>query len=111
MRLDPLRTGFALGSIFGLWHLAWATLVAVGAARWLLDLVLWLHFLNLPIGLAPFDLGRAALLVAFTAAVGGVMGALFAVVWNRLHPAAAAAVQGEFLGVVSVDTRRTPDRA
>jgi hypothetical protein len=105
MRLDPLRTGCAVGAVFGLSHLAWAALVAFGGATRLLHFVLWLHFVSLPIGLAPFELGRAVVLVVFTAVVGGVLGVVFALVWNGLHrtePAEPPAA--EFIGVTIVET-------
>jgi hypothetical protein len=85
VHLHPAQTGLALGSVVAFAHLVWATLVAIGWAQPLLDFVLWLHFLKVPIQLAPFDGTRAALLVAVTFAISGAMGAFFAVVWNRLH--------------------------
>ena len=91
MKLSPLRAGVAVGAILGLWHLAWCALVAIGWARGVLDFVLWAHFLNIPVELDAFAAGRAVVLVALTFAVGWVAGALFAVVWNRLHGDLAAA--------------------
>jgi hypothetical protein len=85
MRLDPLRTGCAVGAVLGLSHLAWAALVAFGGAQRVLHFVLWLHFVNLPVSLAPFEVGRAVVLVVFTAVMGGVLGVVFAMVWNGLH--------------------------
>ena len=85
MRLQPVRTGLAFGSVVAFAHLIWVALVAIGWAQALLDFILWLHFLKLPIELTPFAWTRAILLVAVTFAAGGAMGALFAVVWNRLH--------------------------
>lgn len=90
MTLHPIRTGFALGSVVGLWHLAWAGLVAVGWAKPLLDFVLWMHFLQFSVSVQPFDAGRAAVLVAVTFGAGFGLGALFAAVWNRLQGSAAA---------------------
>jgi hypothetical protein len=89
MILSPWRTGLALGGLIGLWHFVWAALVAVGAAQFLVDLVLRLHFLQVSVSIAPFDLGVAAVLVALTFGVGFVLGAVFALLWNRLHQAAA----------------------
>ena len=103
MRFDPLRTGAAVGAIFGVWHLAWAALVAFGVAKALLDFLLWLHFLSLSIELAPFDIGRAVLLVAFTAGVGGGLGALFALVWNGFQPVAMEA-SAEFIGIATIES-------
>jgi len=85
MHLQPARTGLAFGSVVAFSHLVWATLVAIGWAKPLLDFILWLHFLKVPVDLAPFDWTRAALLVAVTFAISGALGALFAIIWNRLH--------------------------
>ena len=85
MRLEPLRTGFAFGSVVALAHMVWAALVALGLAKPLLDFILWLHFLAIPLDIAPFDWLRASLLVAVTFGMSFPLGALFAVIWNRLH--------------------------
>jgi membrane protease YdiL (CAAX protease family) len=85
MTISPVRAALAVGLVFGLWHLAWAALVASGWAKTLLDFVLWAHFLKVAVGLDAFDPSRAAILVAVTFAVGAVLGWLFAIVWNRLH--------------------------
>jgi hypothetical protein len=84
MHLQPAHTGLALGSVVAVAHLVWAALVAIGWAQPLLDFILWLHFLRIAVELAPFDWTRAALLVAVTFAISGMLGGLFAVVWNRL---------------------------
>lgn len=84
MQLHPGQTGLALGSVVAFAHLIWAALVAAGWAQPLLDFILWLHFLKVPVELAAFDWTRAVLLVAVTFAISGMLGALFAVVWNRL---------------------------
>ena len=89
MRLEPLRTGFAFASVIAFAHLVWAGLVAVGWAKPLLDFILWLHFLAIPVGIAAFDWLRAALLVGVTFAISFPLGALFAIIWNRLHRDAA----------------------
>ena len=90
MILNPVRTGVAFGSLIGLWHLAWAALVAVGWAQPLLDFILWIHFVQMSVTVGPFDPGRALLLVVVTFVVGFVAATLFAVIWNRLHRPVAA---------------------
>ena len=82
MLLHPLRTGVAVGAFLGLWHALWSGLVAAGAAQAVLDFVLRVHFLQLDVRLAPFDLGLAALLIGVTSSVGFVFGLAFAVLWN-----------------------------
>lgn len=85
MPINPLKAGVAVGAFLGLWHLTWAALVAAGLAKWLIDLVLWMHFLKVEVSVAPFDPGVAAVLVLLTSGAGFVFGALLAVLWNRAH--------------------------
>lgn len=84
--INPVKSGLAFGALLGLWHLCWATLVAVGAAQPVLDFVLRLHFFEPFLRIQPFNLMTAVMLVAITALIGFVGGAVLAVVWNRLHP-------------------------
>jgi hypothetical protein len=84
--INPVRTGVAFGFLFGLVHLAWAALVATGAAQVVIDFILRLHFIEPFIHLQPFDLVTAAMLVAFTTVSGFVLGAVLAVTWNQLQP-------------------------
>lgn len=83
-RLNPLACALSVGIVIGLWHLAWAALVAAGYAQPLLDFVLRLHFLEFKYALAPFAASTAAMLVAVTFAVGFLFGSIFAFVWNWL---------------------------
>ena len=83
-RLNPLTCGLSVGIVIGLWHAAWAGLVAAGYAQPILDWVLRLHFLEFSYSLAPFAPATAAMLAALTFAVGFLFGSIFAVVWNWL---------------------------
>ena len=83
--IRPANAGLVVGSFLGLWHLGWSLLVAAGAAQWLLDWVFYLHFMNNPLQVLPFDFGIAAALVSATFVVGFVVGSLLAVMWNALH--------------------------
>ena len=80
--LNPGKAGISVGVVLGAWHLLWITLVATGVAKPILDLVLRLHFLQFDYVLQPFVFSTAMTLVGLTFAIGMVMGAIFAVVWN-----------------------------
>ncbi|HYX46851.1 MAG TPA: hypothetical protein VE820_08535 [Sphingomicrobium sp.] len=83
-RVNPAKAGIAVGTVVGLWHLIWVTLVAAGAAKPIMDFVLRLHFIQLHYELAPFVMGTAIALVALTFCVGAFFGLVFALVWNWL---------------------------
>ncbi len=83
--IQPNKAGLALGALLGLWHLAWAILVAIGWAQPLINFIFWLHFIKPIYVIEPFNVGTAALLVAITAIIGYVMGFIFALLWNRFH--------------------------
>lgn len=93
MPLHPIRTGAVLGLLIGLFHTAWATLVAFHVAQPLVDLVLALHMIKVTVTIAPFDPGLATTLVILTGAVGFVMGAGFAFLWNLVHRAPDVAIR------------------
>jgi hypothetical protein len=93
MRIDPLPTGLAFGAVIALAHLVWAALVAVGWAQPLIDFILWLHFLNVPVQVAPFEWARAGLLAVVTFLLSFPFGAAFAVIWNQAHPRPALSVE------------------
>ncbi|HET9159187.1 MAG TPA: hypothetical protein VFN88_01120 [Caulobacteraceae bacterium] len=89
--INPAKAGLAFGSVLGLFHLVWAILVATGVAQPVLDFILGLHFIELTLKIAPFNVGTAAALVVITAASGFVLGAVLAVAWNQFSGAAGAA--------------------
>jgi hypothetical protein len=82
--INPLKAGWAVGAVLGLWHLIWVTLVGVGWAKPVMDFVLRLHFIKLQYALAPFDFATAATLVILAFAIGTLVGVVFALVWNWL---------------------------
>lgn len=85
MTINPLRTGAAVGLLVALWHVVWSGLVAGGWAQSVIGFVLWIHFLNVPVRLEPFDATRAGALVLVTGGLGFVTGWLLAVIWNWLQ--------------------------
>lgn len=89
-RLSINKAGLAFGVLLGAWHAMWALLVALGVAQAVVDFVFWIHFLKLPIVVESFALSRALILVAVTAALGYVLGACFALLWNWMHSRVAA---------------------
>ena len=82
--LSPAKAAISVGAVFGVWHLIWVSLVAFGAAKPILDLILKLHFLQFGYTLAPFALSTAVTLLGLTFAIGAMLGLVFALVWNWL---------------------------
>jgi hypothetical protein len=89
--LSITKTGVAVGAAVGGWHALWAALVMLGMGQRFLDYILKLHFIDLPLRVAPFDWTTAGALVGVTAMLGFVAGALFALAWNGLHARSKAA--------------------
>lgn len=81
-QVSPAKTAVAVGTVIGLWHLAWVILVAVGWAKPVLDFILELHFLKISYALAPYSVTTAGTLVILTFAIGAALGLVFALVWN-----------------------------
>jgi hypothetical protein len=82
--INPTKAALSLGTVIGLYHLIWVTLVATGVAKVIMDFILRLHFIQLQYEMMPFDVGTAAALVALTFAIGAALGLIFAGVWNWL---------------------------
>lgn len=85
MKLDPKKTALVTAIFIGGGHFFWSLIVASGLAQSLLDFILWVHFLQNPYVVAPFDIVRMLVLVAVTFAVGYIGGWIFAILWNKLH--------------------------
>jgi hypothetical protein len=80
------RAGLVTGLFFGLFHLIWALLVAMGFAQIYMDWIFRLHFIQPPYTLQPFSWSVAGLLIAVTSVLGYIFGWLFGAIWNLLHP-------------------------
>lgn len=80
------RLGLVVSGFFGLWHLVWSLLVAIGAAQTVTSFVFRLHFIQPPYVIAPFRADLAVALIVITATVGYVGGWVFAAIWNCLRP-------------------------
>ena len=83
--VDPLKVGWVLGAVLGLWHLCWAALVASGFAQALLDFVFWMHFMKPAFIVGAFDPMVALVLVMVTTAIGFVIGVVLGALWNWVH--------------------------
>ena len=83
-RINPIKAAMTVGTVVGLWHLVWVTLVGIGWAQPVMDFILRLHFVEIRYALAPFAAGTALELVILTFAVGALFGLIFAVIWNWL---------------------------
>lgn len=81
-KMDPHKAGLTLGGVLGAWHFFWGLLAMFGMAQMFLDWILWLHLLNNPFVVAPFDPARIGLLVIVTSVIGYVIGWAFASIWN-----------------------------
>ena len=86
-QLNSFKVGVVLATVTGGFHLCWSLLVALGWAQPIIDFVFWAHFIKPVYVIEPFEVSRAAMLFAMTAAMGFVMGAAFAWVWNAFHKA------------------------
>ena len=85
MKLNPHRTGLALGAFGALVHIVWVGAVAVGFAQTWLDFVLSMHFLSNPYRISAFNGGQAVMLVVIAGVLGYVFGNVFSVVWNKVQ--------------------------
>ncbi len=83
--MSPNKVGIALGVLLAGWHLAWSLLVLVGWAQPLIDFIFWIHFIKPIYVIQPFNMITALILIVVTGAVGYVVGAAFAVLWNKVH--------------------------
>ncbi len=81
------KLGLVVGSFFGLWHLSWSFLVALGFAQILVNFLFRLHFIQPPYTVTPFRFGVAVTLIVITFTVGYLVGWLLGASWNLLHPA------------------------
>lgn len=81
-RLEPVRATVAVGLFAGVLHLGWSLLVATGVASPLLALALQWHFVHAAVEVTPFRLDEAIMLVVGASLSGGLVGFLFAAIWN-----------------------------
>lgn len=83
--INKNSVGLVIGLFFGLAHLVWAIIVAMGLAKPLLDWILHLHFMSLSYSMNAFKVGNALVLVILTFVCGYVAGWVFAALWNAFR--------------------------
>lgn|SRR5574341_1599009 len=83
--ISKKKLGVVIGSTFGLWHLAWALLVAFGIAQWLIDWVFRLHFIQPVYVITAFQPALAVALIVVTSILGYAIGWIVGAIWNWLH--------------------------
>ena len=80
--INATKSGFVLASLLGGWHLCWLVLVAAGAGQFVIDFILWMHFIKPVYVVQPFEFQRAAILLVVTTGLGFVIGWAFGRIWN-----------------------------
>lgn len=76
------KFGLTLGGLFGVVHLTWTVLIAIGVAQPLMDFVFKLHMIQPVYEVRPFVFGTAVALIVFTSAVGYVVGYVLGLLWD-----------------------------
>jgi hypothetical protein len=84
MHIKPNKAGIAVGSFAAVVHIGWSLLIAFGWAQPLIDFIFRLHMVRPVYEVEPFDLATALGLVVVTAAIGFVVGTVFARIWNNV---------------------------
>ena len=83
--ISPNKAALVFAILLGGWHLVWSVLVATGLAQPLINFIFRIHFIRPVYVIEPFSIGTALLLIAITAAIGYIVGWIFATLWNKLH--------------------------
>ena len=81
-RVNPNKTGMALGGFAGFAHILWSALVAIGLAQAWIDWIFQLHMIESQFQVGEFSLGTALTLVVVTTIVGYVAGWILGNIWN-----------------------------
>lgn len=85
MKTNTNKAGLVGACILGGWHVIWSVLVLTGLGQILIDFVMWMHMINLPYIVGPFDITASLTLIIVTSVTGYCAGYAVAMIWNRFH--------------------------
>ena len=83
--INAQKVGLTLGAMFGLAHLLWSLVVALGLAQSLINWILKVHMLEASHTVLPFSLSSAVTLVVVKSLIGFVVGYVFATIWDKVQ--------------------------
>lgn len=81
--LNTSKVALTLSLFAGGVHIVWSVLVALGLAQPLMDFIFWAHMVANPLQVTGFNITQAGILIVVTAAIGYMVGWIFATVWNK----------------------------
>ena len=81
-KLDKNHVGLATGVFFAILHAVWSLTVLAGIAGTYVNWILPLHFIEMLVGIAAFDITKALILVVLAFVGGYVAGWFYALCWN-----------------------------
>lgn len=82
MASKPLRVGLVAALFMAACHTIWALLVTTGWAQPVIDFVFWMHFIQPPYTIEPFNIWISVVLVTVVSAIGFAVGYVFALIWD-----------------------------
>ncbi len=83
--INKNKVGLVFAAFFGLWHVLWSVLAALGWAQPLINWAFRLHMIQPPFTVGEFNSGTAAVLVVVAAIIGYIAGYVIGAIWNRAH--------------------------
>ncbi len=78
------KVGLVFGAFFGIVHLIWSLMIALGLAQGFMDFIFKLHMITPVYVIAPFSMTAALTLIIVTAIIGYIFGCVAAWLWNKL---------------------------
>lgn len=83
--VNPIKLGFAFGSLVAILHIGWVLVVAANFGQTLVDFALRIHFFTPNTAVEPFELGRALVLIAVAFSAAFIVGTLGGAIWNSFN--------------------------